>query len=454
MSIRDRYRLHRICVVFRTTGALLLCAAFTRALTPIALAQGGVPATSSVLGEVYRGVERSNPRSEAARALARAAQARVPSARRPPDPQLQLGFMNYDLAAFAPMPTLGMAQLQFMQMVPIAGKLGLAGRVAEAQASAESERASDVRWEVRTQAAMAFYDLYAVDQSLVVARETLRLLQDIAKTAESMYRVGEGRQADALRAQVEIARMTEDTIRMRTMRTGMTARLNALLNRGADAVIATPALPAFPDSLPALESLQEIAQAGRPMIRAGREVVQASDAVAALARRELFPDLQVGLQYGQRGGMTGTDRMGSLMLGATLPIFARSRQLQMREEAAAMRAMADADLAAMRATTRGGVAESFADLARARNLALLYRNTVLPQANATVASALAAYRVGAVDFMTLLDDQMMVNKYRQEQFTLEAEQGKSWAELEMFLGRELFDPDATLVGAAGHGGVR
>ena len=79
---------------------------------------------------------------------------------------------------------------------------------------------------------------------------------------------------------------------------------------------------------------------------------------------------------------------------------------------------------------------------------------MLPQANATVASALAAYRVGTVDFMTLLDDQMMVNKYRQEQFTLDAEQGKSWAELEMLLGRELFDPDATLLGVAGHGGVR
>ena len=131
--------------------------------------------------------------------------------------------------------------------------------------------------------------------------------------------------------------------------------------------------------------------------------------------------------------------MGSAMVGASVPIFARSRQLRMREEADAMRQMAVADLAAMRADTRGRVTESYANLIRARHLAALYRTTVIPQAEATVSSALASYRVGSVDFMTLLDDRMSVNKYRQELFALDAEQGKAWADLEMLMGRELFN---------------
>jgi outer membrane protein, heavy metal efflux system len=130
------------------------------------------------------------------------------------------------------------------------------------------------------------------------------------------------------------------------------------------------------------------------------------------------------------------------MIGASVPVFARDRQLRMRAEAGAMRAMADADLAMMRADTRARVAETHANLVRARNLAALYRTTVLPQAEAAAASALSAYRVGGVDFMTLLDDRMVVNRYRQELFVLEADQGKAWAELEMLLGRPLFDADA------------
>jgi cobalt-zinc-cadmium efflux system outer membrane protein len=135
--------------------------------------------------------------------------------------------------------------------------------------------------------------------------------------------------------------------------------------------------------------------------------------------------------------------MGSLMLGASLPVFARDRQLKMRQEMAAMKQMAQAELAAMRAETQGRIGEAYAALTRSRSLTQLYRTTVLPQAEATVASALAAYRVGSVDFMTLLDDRMTVNTYRQELATLESDEGKAWAELEMLTGRALIDPNAT-----------
>ena len=95
----------------------------------------------------------------------------------------------------------------------------------------------------------------------------------------------------------------------------------------------------------------------------------------------------------------------------------------------------------MRAETRGDLGESVASLHRARALRTLYLTTVLPQAEAAVASALAAYRVGTVNFMTLLDNQSMVNRYRQELFALEADEGKAWAALELLTGRVLFDAD-------------
>lgn len=417
-------------------------------LLAIAIAQDTTPTARIALGDMYRQARAANPRAEAARELASAAQARVPGAKLPPDPELQIGWMNYTLPRFSPMDPLGMTQLQLMQMVPVAGKLGLSGRIAQAQANAAADRARDVDWDVRAQTAMAFYDLYATDRALEVSRQTLRLLHDVLKIAEAMYRVGEGRQADVLRAQVEIARMVEDTVRMTTMRTGMAARLNALLNRGADVGVASPALPVFPESVTPLGTLLAESQTARPMVQAAQRDVEAANAQASLARRELWPDLTVGLQYGQRGSAMGTERMGSLMIGASVPVFAGSRQLRMREEAAAMRRMAEADLAAMRAATRGSVAEAYANLVRARNLAALYRTTIIPQAEATVASALAAYRVGSVDFMTLLDDRMTVNEYRQQLFVLEGEQGKAWAELEMLLGRQLFDPDTIANGSA------
>lgn len=108
-----------------------------------------------------------------------------------------------------------------------------------------------------------------------------------------------------------------------------------------------------------------------------------------------------------------------------------------------MKAMATADLAAMRAETRARVTELYADFTRAANLTTLYQSTILPQARALVTSSLAAYRVGQVNLMTLVDNQMTVNRYQQELFTLQADQGTALAELEMLIGRELMDPNAT-----------
>ncbi len=419
----------------------------------------GGPALS--LGDLYEVVVRTSPRAAAARAQVRAARARIATATRPPDPELQLGFMNYTVPGLRPMDPVGMTQLQLMQMIPVAGKLRLAGSVVRAQADAAEARSDNVPWELRSQVAMAFYDLYQNDQALRIAGETQLLLRNIASVAEAMYRVGDGQQADVLRAQVEIARMTEDIVRMGAMRSSAAARLNALLNRTMDAGVGAPELPQFPETVPSLDTLNLIAQGNRPILLAGEQEVQAADAAGRLARRQIWPDLEIGVQYGQRpmtagGGMTdgGTERMASLMIGATVPVFARSRQFQLREEAAAMQAVAQADLQALRADSRGQLGEAYASLLRARRLASLYRTTVLPQAQAALTSALASYRVGSVNFMTLLDNQMTVNRYRQELFTLEAEQGIAWADIEMLTGRAMFDPNVAARDASAGGEAR
>lgn len=409
------------------------------------------------LGDLYEAARRSNPSAEVARALTRAAQARVSAAKLPPDPEVELAFMNRELPGLAPMPGVGMTQLTIMQMLPVAGQLGLKGRIARSQATAAAERAGEAEWEVRGAVAMAFYDLYAASGQLKVTREALRLLQDIRETAESMYRVGQGRQADVLRAQVEIARAVEDTIRMVAMRDAMAAKLEALLGEfraepaGTRAArwIGTPVLPRFPDVLPALDSLDRSAITNRRMVKAREAEAVAGATSRRLAKREIWPDLRIGLAYSQgpslvpMGEASSTQRMASVMIGASLPVFARGRQLAMREEAAAMEQMALFDLAAMRADTRARVAGAYAALERARRLQQLYRTTVLPQASATVQSALSAYRVGTVDFMTLLDNQMLVTDYRRDLVMLEAEEGKAWAELEMLVSDELFDPYST-----------
>jgi cobalt-zinc-cadmium efflux system outer membrane protein len=382
-----------------------------------------------------------SPQLRAARAGARAAAARIGPARRLPDPQLQFATMNRDLPGFELNDPLGMNQVQVMQMLPLGGKLDLAARSARADSAAAVYRIADTWWNQRTSAVALFVEVWRADASIAVMEETITLLNHLASTTEAMYRVGEGRQADVLRAQVELARMQEEILRMSTMRTSWAARLNALLDRPADEPIPPLVLPDLAAELPAPDSLLGRASLERPLLVAGEYDVAAAQAAEKRASKELWPDLQLGAIYGQRSMDDGTERMLSLMVGASVPIWAGSRQKQMKLEAIAMREMAEADLSAMRAETRGMLTETLAEVGRARRLRTLYRSTILPQAEATVVSSLTSYRAGAVDFMTVLDNQMTVNRYRLDALALVADEVKALAQLEALTAHAWVLPD-------------
>jgi outer membrane protein TolC len=242
-------------------------------------------------------------------------------------------------------------------------------------------------------------------------------------------------QQDVLRAQVEVARMSEEITRMGQERVAMAARLNALLGRAAPDPVAALELPEpGATGLPAVDSLVAWALDTRPALRAGAERVAAAEASLGAARRELFPDLSLGVAYQHRPQFPA---MVSLMLGVNLPIFAAAKQLPMRRQMAAMRDMSAADLANLRNETVARIVETRARAERDRNLVRLYGGSILPQARAAVEAALSGYRVGRVTFMALVDNQMTVNRYATETYRLLADYQQAVGELEALTGRSL-----------------
>ncbi|NJD19116.1 MAG: TolC family protein [Gemmatimonadetes bacterium] len=396
------------------------------------------PADTVTLSDLLARVEARSPRLAAMRAGAEAAALRRPSASTLPDPVVQLGVMNVGLPSLrADMPSSMAPSVQLMQMVPLPGKLSLMGRIAELDEAMAAASADEMSWEMREMAAGMFYDLWAEDRQIEVMNETLALLRDFQQVARALYASGMGRQADVLRAQVEVARMEGEVRSMEAMRRAMAAKLNALLGLPADAPLGRPVLGILPASVPSADTLLAWASAARPLLAQGRQAVEQARSRVALARKELWPDLTLGVAYGQRGSEMGTERMGSAMVGFSLPVFAGRRQHAMRDEASAMERMASAELAGREAEVSARIAGLLDELARTRALGRLYREEILPQARAAVASSLSAYRVGGVEFMTLVDAQMGVNGFQQELDRLTADHGKALASLEAAVGRAL-----------------
>jgi len=379
-----------------------------------------------------------NPRLRALGAASSAAAARAPEASTLPDPVFQLGIMNFGIPSLnADMPTSMAPSLQLIQSVPFPGKLGLRGQVAERGTAMADAAVGEGSWEIQREVAALFFDLYSLDRRLDVTRETLALLENFQDVAKAMYEAGTGRQADVLRSDVEVARMDAEIQRMEAMRRAQAARLNALMDMPASAPVRTPLLGELPLTVPSHNTLMIWARESRPLLERSRLAVDQARLRGELARKAIWPDLMVGASYGQRDRGFGTERMGSVMLGFSLPVHAGSRQLAARTEADAMEGMAASEHRAAETSVDAQIGVQLAELARARRLVALYRDEVIPEAHATVESAFSSYRVGSVDFMTLVDAQMTVNRYEGELFQLLGEYGKAVTALESAIGREI-----------------
>jgi outer membrane protein, heavy metal efflux system len=410
-----------------------------------AWAQAPSPDSVLRLEDVLALVQSRNPRLQALQAAAKAAAYREPEASTLPDPMLQIGVMNFGLPNFnADMPTSMAPSVQLMQMVPFPGKLSLKGDIASYAREMAGASADEAWWNVREKASSMFYELYTLDRRLGVMGETLSLLKDFQQVAKAIYVAGTGPQADVLRADVEVARMDGDIRQMKAMREGMAARLNALLDRPAETPLPSPVLGNLPQEVPDRDTLLAWAEETRPALAGSRDGVAQAQKRSELAGKQIWPDLTFGVTYGQRDRGAGPERMGSAMVGFSLPIHAGSRQYAARDEAAAMERLAEAELGGMRADVDARVGELLAELDRARTLADLYKDEVIPEARSTVESAFSSYRVGKVDFMTLVDAQMTVNRYQGELYELLGDYGKAVAGLESAVGRALPRTDETL----------
>ena len=408
-------------------------------LVPVLVLVGAAPALAVAqqgpdtlrLADVVAAARAANPMVQAARLEADAAAQRVPQAGALPDPQVQLGLMNRPVDGFGTGEAMTMNTIQLTQTLPWPGRLAYGAERARRLALAQRLDADEAELGLVAQVKAVYDQLAYMDRALAVMDQTRELLRSFLQVSSAMYGVGTGLQQDVLQAQVAVARMTEDITVMAQDRVAMAARLDGLLGRNATLPIGALELPAATDSLPAVDSLMALAIARRPALAAAGARAAAAAAGYREARRELFPDLMVGISYGQRPRY---DNMVSLMLGFSLPLWAGSRQLPLRRQMRAEQAMQEARERNAYNETYAQLAELRARVMRARNLSQLYATAILPQARASVDAALAAYRVGQVNFMSLVDNQMTVNRYAIEGVRLVAEYHGAVAEIEALIG--------------------
>jgi cobalt-zinc-cadmium efflux system outer membrane protein len=414
-----------------------------RGLTAAALGLSlSMPATAQEdpdLALLLKEAGERNPELSAARREAEAAASRVEPAAALDDPMLEAGLLNVPAQSLdLRQEDMTMKMIGISQRLPYPGKRALRRGAAQKDAEAAALGVQEVVNRVRRDVKTAYLDLWLADESLRLTESNLRVLEQFLSIAESRYAVGQSTQADVFKAQTQLSRMQQERIRLGRERPALEAELNRAVGRG-DAASVTPRAPGLRETDLHLEALRASARASRPLLLAQQRAVERSAAQAEIARKDYYPDFDVRFSYGQRDNFQGMRRedLISLTVAINLPLWGEKKREPRVAEAESMRGQASSMVQARLNEIDSMLRQQVAAAGQALRSVRLYEGALIPQARLTSDASLSAYRVGRVDFFTLLDSRMTVFNAEIDRAASRVAYNKALAEIEFLTGAAL-----------------
>jgi outer membrane protein TolC len=393
---------------------------------------------NDILIELVQEALDNNPRLEAAVQRALSAEKTIPQAGALPDPQLTFGLSNLPVNSFSfdQDPMTGKV-IGIMQMFPFPGKLSLRTDIAEYEATAVKYQQEEIRNQVIRMVKQTYFDLYTVDRAFETTEKNKALMEQFVHVAETKYATGSGLQQDVLRAQVEISKLEDDLIMWKQKRLSVAARLNALLNRPAsnpvDKILPELKLPDSSITIIPAESIEQ----DRPLLKAWSERIQKAKTAVKLAERDIWPNFTIGAGYRQRNNLEDGRQMRDLFsatFSLNIPLYYKRKQkAKVSERELAAKAI-EAEYENVKNTVLSEVESILADLERNRKRVELYKGGILLQAQQSLESAQAGYSVGKVDFLTLINNWMMLQNYELQYFIALSNFYKNLASYELAVG--------------------
>ena len=376
-----------------------------------------------------------NPELAAMESRIEASRHRVPQAAVLPDPEIEVGIKDVPLSNLSlSRDDFTMQTVSARQRFPGAGKRSAARRVAEAELAGDSAMHAEHVTALAAEVADAFFELARLDRLLEIFGESRRRLEGAAKSAAERYRAGRGPQSDVLRANLDTTALEERLLSLAAERRGQAARFNSLQGLPVDAPVA-PIGPVDPEPEPGLVAdVTSRAERMSPALAVASAQLRKAEEELDLARLERRSDLTATAYYARRERF---EDLAGASLAITLPFFHPKRLDERRAEMEALVSAARADLEAARTRLRRDILEASAALERERELARLYRSTILPQAEINLLAASEAYEVGRMDFSTFVRAATDLDLYRSELAQRTAGIGRALASLQKASGLPL-----------------
>jgi cobalt-zinc-cadmium efflux system outer membrane protein len=364
------------------------------------------------------------------------AQTKVPiQASTLPDPEVSLQHFTVG----SPQPFSGYETSNFYytgfgvsQDIPGPGKLRLQKSEAEKDADYSRHRYEAAERAVEEKVREIYYELFYHSRTLAILDRNQDELKQIQEIAGARYRLGQGLQQDLIKAQLQTTELLKEHAMHHQEEDTEQLQLKQLLGRDPDSRnIDIGEVKATQLQLDASQ-LSQLADSGSPDLAADRAMEARSAEALKLAHQGYWPDFTVGYSFEKTG--PGFSDYYMLSLGAKVPLYFWRKQTPAIEQAALEAESARQQVRATQLQVSSDGEGSLVAMRTAERIMSIYRDGLIPQAESSQASAMSAYRVGKVDFQTLLSSVLDLQNLRQEYYRSLADHEIAIAKIQQVIG--------------------
>jgi outer membrane protein, heavy metal efflux system len=357
----------------------------------------GNPTPLSVLIEEAK---KNDPAIHVAESAAKAATFGASQMSTLPDPQFTL----QQFSVGSPRPFAGYTNSDFAyiglgasQQFPYPGKRKLRGAVADRDADAVKAHVEVVLQDEIETLKTTYFHLAYLQQTLGLLQQNSALLQQIEQQAEAHYSTGQGNQRDVLKAQLERTKLLREISMHHQLVGEDQAVIKRILRRPQDAPDIVPEILSETFLRYTASELLDKVRGQNPNVQEDAAMIQRNQTEVELAQKDFRPDFEVSYMY------ENTDRKfrDYYMLSFSVnfprrkPRQAALAQAQVNVEHAQQEQ--DAQVQAVLAQ----VQKQYVTIKASEEQLLIYRDGLIPQAQATIQAGLTAYESSRTDFESL-----------------------------------------------------
>lgn len=359
------------------------------------------------LAALIEEAKKNNPAILTAESAAKSATFVAPQVSALPDPQFTL----QQFSVGSPRPFAGYTNSDFAyigigvsQQLPYPGKLKLRGAVADRDADTAKAHTQVVVQDETEMLKTTYFKLAYLQQTLSILQRDAALLLQMEQQEEGHYSSGQGNQQEVLKAQLERTKILREISMHHQVVGEAQAELKRILRRPQDSqdIIAEPIAATFL-RYTAAELLDKVREQNAN-VHENSAMVQRNQTAVELAQKEYRPDFGVSYMYENTGGKFRD--YYELSLSVNFP-RRKPRQAALAQAQANVES-AQQELDAQLQAEVAEVQKQYVMVKTSEEQLLLYRDGLIPQAQATIQAGLAAYQSNRENFETLLSSFMDV----------------------------------------------